>query len=122
MGVFVGEVITKWLTADGRSMELLEEVKFVESSGRCWVAPAGSVIDGASIPRFFWRFIGSPFVGKYRRASVIHDVYCRTNERRSPEVHAIFWQMMRYDETPIGQAVAMWLAVRIFGPRFKGGA
>ena len=51
-------------------MILLEDVSFT-SKGKIWTAPAGSVIDGASIPRFFWRVIGSPFIGYYRRASVV---------------------------------------------------
>ena len=29
--------------------------------------------DGASIPRVFWRLIGSPLMGKYRRACIFHD-------------------------------------------------
>ena len=37
------------------------------------VAPKGTPTDGASIPRFFWRLIGSPLTGAYRKAAVIHD-------------------------------------------------
>ncbi len=29
--------------------------------------------DGASVPRFFWRLIGSPFRGRYRWPSIFHD-------------------------------------------------
>lgn len=121
MGRFVGEVKTEWLTADGRSMKLLEDVKFIDSKGRIWLAPAGSIIDGASIPRFFWRFIGAPFVGYYRRASVIHDVYCKNEAVPSPEVHAMFHEAMLVDKTPRRKAIQMWIAVRLFGPRFGGG-
>ena len=70
-------------------------------------------MDGASIPRFFWRFIGSPFIGRYRRASVIHDVHCNLKCHSSAQVHRVFYEMML-------KAWAMWLAVRLFGPRFKG--
>jgi hypothetical protein len=38
-----------------------------------FLAPEGMITDGASIPRLFWRLIGSPFTGKYRRAAIIHD-------------------------------------------------
>ena len=33
----------------------------------------GFITDGASIPRFAWFLIGSPWSGKYARAAVIHD-------------------------------------------------
>lgn len=36
-------------------------------------APRGMVTDGASVPRIMWRVIGSPFTGRYRWPSVIHD-------------------------------------------------
>ena len=38
-----------------------------------FLTPAGMLTDGASIPRFFWRLIGSPFTGPYRRAAIFHD-------------------------------------------------
>ncbi len=38
-----------------------------------YIAPKGTLTDGASIPRFFWRWIGPPMTGKYRQAAVIHD-------------------------------------------------
>lgn len=119
MGRFIGEADLR-LLSDGRSMQLLEDLKFSDASGQVWMARRGDIIDGASIPRFFWRFIGPPFVGKYRRASIIHDVYCNSEVVDSPKVHEMFWEAMRADQTPIIQAVLMWLAVRLFGPRFKG--
>jgi hypothetical protein len=120
MGFFIGEVKTEWLTTNRREMRLLEDFKFIDKAGIEWIAPAGSIIDGASIPRFFWRIIGSPFIGNYRRASVIHDVYCKTQEKPSPEVHAMFWEAMLTDMTPRRKAIEMWIAVRLFGPRFQG--
>ena len=45
----------------------------VHDTDAFYVAPKGTRTDGASIPRFFWRFIGPPMTGKYRRAAVIHD-------------------------------------------------
>jgi hypothetical protein len=119
MRYWTGEVRTEWLD-DGRTMRLLADVSFVDSSGRRWDALAGDEVDGASIPRFFWRFIGSPFVGKYRRASVIHDIFCKSKSVPSPKVHQVFWEMMRHDGTSLFKAWQMWLAVRVFGPRFKG--
>ena len=86
---FIGEVEARWLS-DGRKMRLLKDITFIDSKNREWKAPAGSVIDGASIPRELWAMTGSPFVGKYRRASVIHDVACVERTQPHELVHYMF--------------------------------
>ena len=99
-------------------MTLNERVVFVDNRHNRWIAEAGRKIDGASIPRFFWRFIGGPFSGKYRRASVVHDVYCEDRTQPSRDVHAMFYNAMRADGVSSVKAWLMWAAVRLFGPRF----
>jgi hypothetical protein len=118
IGQFVsGQVAAQWIN-DGRSMELLRPVSFVDAAGKLWLAPAGSVIDGASIPRVFWRLIGSPFVGRFRRASVIHDVYCVNRLEPWGKVHRVFNEMMRVDGVPAWRRRLMFAAVWFFGPRW----
>ena len=111
-------VQTEWLPG-GREMRLLSGVHFVDSRGVAWIARAGAVIDGASIPRLFWRIAGSPFVGKFRRASVIHDVYCVTKERPHAEVHKMFLEVMEADGVPGWKRRFMYWAVRLFGPKWE---
>ncbi|HEU5312639.1 MAG TPA: DUF1353 domain-containing protein, partial [Candidatus Udaeobacter sp.] len=72
-GFYDGEPVTKW-NPDGRTMTLLTELRYTDPNGNVWVAPIGSVVDGASIPRYLWSFMGGPFEGRYRNASVLHDV------------------------------------------------
>ena len=72
-GYYNGEPVTKW-NSDGRTMTLLTELRYTDPQGEVWVAPIGSVVDGASIPRYLWSVMGGPFEGKYRNASVLHDV------------------------------------------------
>lgn len=115
---FVGEVITKWLSNEPRKMELMEDVVFVDNAGVRWTAPKGSIIDGASIPRVFWFFIGSPFNGKYRRASVVHDVYCVTKSRPHQEVHQMFYEAARVDGAGRVKASAMLSAIKLGGPKW----
>jgi hypothetical protein len=78
-GTFSGEPVATWLTEPGpdRNMELKERFTFTDPDGKVWEAPAGSTIDGASIPRALWAIVGSPYTGDYRRASILHDVACR---------------------------------------------
>jgi hypothetical protein len=52
MAHFEGQVRTQWLRHRGpdRKMRLLEDFVFVDDQNVRWEAPAGSTIDGASIP------------------------------------------------------------------------
>ena len=100
-------------------MRLLQSLTYIDNKGLKWFAEENSLVDGASIPRFFWRFIGSPFSGRYRRASVIHDVYCTNKSRSSKATHKVFREMMIVDGVARHKAWMMWFAVRSLGPRFK---
>lgn len=63
------------------TFKLEGDFRFDDPNGMQWITPAGTEVDGASIPQFFWSFIGGPFEGSYINASVIHDHYCRTRSR-----------------------------------------
>lgn len=114
---FKGDVKTLWLEND-HEMKLLEDLTYVDSKGREWVAPLGSIIDGASIPKFLWSIIGSPFVGKYRKPSIIHDYFCITKDKPSREVHELFCEMMEVEGVNYFPKKLMCFAVKQFGPRW----
>ncbi|MBF0626591.1 MAG: DUF1353 domain-containing protein [Magnetococcales bacterium] len=71
-GKFNGELKTLW-DHDHRRMIVLEDFSFTDQHGNVFTAKKDTLINGASIPRIFWSFVGSPYTGCYRRASVIHD-------------------------------------------------
>ena len=114
---FVGKVVAEWLP-DGRRMRMVEEFAYFDNEGRRWRAPKGSIVDGASIPRVAWPFIGGPFEGPYREASVIHDVAC--SEKLTPWllVHEAFFTAMLASNVPVLKAKVMYGAVYHFGPRW----
>ena len=114
---FKGKVKGEWLK-DGRKMKLMEDFQFVDKAGKTWAASEGSVIDGASIPKFFWTSIGPPFVGKYRRATVLHDVACVERSMPHEQVHKMFLEAMLADKTPKRLAKKMYFAVSSFGPKW----
>lgn len=118
MGNFSGAVETAW-SKDGRNMTVLKDLTFTDKSGKVWTAKKGDVVNGASIPRFAWHLVGSPFVGKYRRASVIHDVYCTTKSEPWQAVHKVFNEMMTVDGVPWLKRLVMFRAVWFFGPRWE---
>jgi len=119
-GYFIGAVVAKWMD-DSRLMIVVDhEVVYVDRFGFRWVAEMGQLINGASVPWFFRRIFPA-YVGKYRRATVIHDVACNRRDRASDDVHRMFYEAMRCDGVGVIQAWVMWAAVRVFGPSFIAG-
>jgi hypothetical protein len=118
---FIGQVRTQWLrhAGDDREMELLEDFAFIDPSGVQWDAPAGRIVDGASIPRLLWTVTGSPFVGDFRRASVLHDVACQDQRQPHEAVHRMFYDAMKQDGVTEIQAQQFYFAVRVFGPKWE---
>ncbi len=105
--------------APNRHVRVLEEFTFTEAdNGAVWVAPSGSLVDGASIPPVLWSFVGSPFTGDYVYASIVHDVACDQRTRPWRDVHYMFYQACLAGGTARLRAKLMYLAVRNFGPRW----
>jgi hypothetical protein len=119
---FEGDVVGLWLREarrPDRNMRLTADFAFIDSRDVRWNAPANRVIDGASIPEFLWSSIfGTPFIGDYRRASVVHDVACDDRTRPHEEVHFMFYEAMICDGVSEEQAMLMYTAVRLFGPKW----
>ena len=116
--MFTNTVKVEWLPDDPRKMRLLEDVVFISDQGVQFCALKGDIIDGASIPRFFWRLVGSPFVGKYRRATVLHDVYCENKIWGHKQIHKMFYDAMIDDGVSKTKAKIMYRAVKMFGPKW----
>lgn len=117
-GCFEGEVVASW-DDDGRNMTLRETFTYVDPQNRRWTAPAGSVVNGASIPTAFWTFIGGPFEGKYRNASVVHDVGCVEMTASWEDVHRMFYEACRCAGVDEAKAKILYYAVYHFGPRWQ---
>lgn len=117
MSKFVGKVVTEWVGND-RDQKLIEEFLFIDNDNNIWRSCKYSVINGASIPKIFWVFIGSPFVGKYRRASVIHDTACEQQIYPHNKVHKMFYDAMICDGVTSFKAMLMYKTVAWFGPKW----
>lgn len=116
-GRFSGRVVAEWLP-NGRDMRLVESFEYVGGDGRRWFVPSGAVVNGASIPSFFWGVVGAPFSGSYRDASVIHDYYCDKRSRKYEDVHKVFYDAMIVSGIPSSKAWLMYKAVEKFGPKW----
>ncbi len=117
-GYYSGEPVTKW-NPDGRTMTLLTELSYTDPQGLIWDAPAGSVVDGASIPRYLWSIMGGPFEGKYRNASVLHDVAYGEHKRPWWDCDRMFYNAMRCSGVSVGEAKTMYYALYKFGRHWK---
>ena len=117
-GHFDGHVVARWHD-DGRDMTLVEPFAYVDAAAVRWDAPAGAVVNGASIPRPFWSLIGGPFAGEFRDASVVHDVACEARDRPWRAVHLMFYEACRCGRVNVVKAKTMYYAVYHFGPRWR---
>ena len=117
-GHYDGEPVTKW-NPDGRTMTLLTELHYTDPHGDVWVAPIGSVVDGASIPRYLWSVMGGPFEGKYRNASVLHDVAYDQRKRPWQDCDRMFYYAMRCSGVSATESKTMYYALFKFGHHWK---
>jgi hypothetical protein len=117
-GYYDGDPVTKW-NPDGRTMTLLTELRYTDPHGVEWVAPIGSVVDGASIPRYLWSIMGGPFEGQYRNASVLHDVAYGQKKRPWQDCDRMFYYAMRCSGVNAVEAKTMFYALYKFGHHWK---
>jgi hypothetical protein len=117
-GYFSGPIETRW-ESDGRTMTLLNELRYTDPKGIVWIAPAGSSVDGASIPRALWSFFGGPFEGKFRNASVLHDVAYDQKSRPWQQVDRMFYDAMRCSGVGAVEAKTFYYALYRHGRHWK---
>jgi hypothetical protein len=117
-GHYNGYVEARWEN-DGRNMVLLRELRYTDPQGVVWIAPAGAEVDGASIPRSLWSIMGGPFEGKYRNASVLHDVAYEQHNRPWQECDRMFYNAMRCSGVSAVEAKTMYYALYKFGRHWK---
>ena len=113
-GYYTGQPVTRW-ESDGRSMTLLSELRYIDPKGVVWIAPTGSKVDGASIPRSLWSLMGGPFEGQYRNASVLQDVAYDQHIRSWQECDRMFYNAMRCSGVNALEAKTMFYALYRFG-------
>lgn len=117
-GYYSGEPVTRW-SPDGRNMILVTELRYTDPKGEVWVASAGSVTDGASIPRYLWSLMGGPFEGQYRNASVLHDAAYEKKNRPWQDCDRMFYYAMRCSGVNAVEAKTMFYAVYKFAHHWK---
>ena len=92
-------------------VRLLEDLVFIDSKGKKWTSPKGSVVDGATIPKAFQGIIGTPYGGEYVLASVIHDIAYDEKKESWEEVHRAFHDALLASGVEAKKASLMYIAV-----------
>jgi Protein of unknown function (DUF1353). len=125
-GYYSGQVEARWEN-DGRHMTLLSELRYTDPEGILWIAPAGSVVDGASIPRVLWSLMGGPF--EENIATPLSCTMSLTTEKTRPWklCDRMFYNAMRCSGVAATEAKTMYYALYRHGrhwkrPRFLPGA
>jgi hypothetical protein len=79
------------------------------------IIPRGFVTDGASVPRFFWRILGSPMEPRTCAAAIRHDYAYQTGALSRREADDCFYCDLRASGVRVPRAYLYWLGVRLFG-------
>ena len=74
--------------------------------------------DGSSIPRVFWRLVGSPTTGPNLLAGIVHDYLYRFRVYDRNTCDRIFYTVLIHLGKPRWAARLMYWAVRLVGGRF----
>jgi len=115
MGMFKGRYQLSEFTP--YTYKTLAELAYTTNKGIAHTVPIGFITDGASIPRLFWSFVGSPFTGLYRRAALIHDYLYATQTTKRSYADRIFLEAMKDLGVSWWKRRVMYLAVRGWGWR-----
>lgn len=118
-GHFSGPLRLESVDGHEQEMKVIDDFSYVDPNNKIWLAPAGSLVNGASIPRPLFSVVGGPWSGKYRNASVIHDVHCVERSEASDDVHLMFYNAMRCGGVERRKANLMYWAVYHFGPKWE---
>lgn len=105
---------------DMRRWRLIQDTTVCLENGDCYTIPEGFVTDFASVPRCLWWLL--PPMGRYGKAALLHDWLYSVRTTSRKEADEIFLDAMLMMGVRKLIALAMFVAVRLFGwTRWKDG-
>ncbi len=95
-------------------------LRYTSCTGKVYVVPNDTVVNGASIPRGAWTALGyTPWSGPLEEPSILHDYLCGMTAETSDKVHELFYETLSKAPIPRWKARAMYFAVKNFGPQWN---
>lgn len=119
-GRFDGRIIVEWVDENPfvASMRLVEDFSFTQSSGKTWLVPAGSIVDGRSISPLFVHLSGHPFEGGFRQSAVVYDHAAKQQTQPWQEAQKMFFEASVAEGILPIEAKVMFLLINATGPRW----
>ncbi|GAB4038074.1 DUF1353 domain-containing protein [Spirosoma gilvum] len=92
-GRFLSSVLGQWIDTDNghRNLKLLNDFGYVDSKGKVWQVPSGTIIEEASIPKPLWVQDSTPLLAPYRRAAILLTYYCNYKKENWFLVYQMFY-------------------------------
>jgi hypothetical protein len=118
VGRFTGRLVLEPLLGS-QQMKTLLDFGFLDANGRNWPVPSGTSVDGASIPKGLWSWIGGLWEGKYREACIVHDYHCATRSTDWQSVRRMFYHAMLASGITQLFAKLVFAGVYFAGPRWE---
>lgn len=89
---FEGRALLEWLDDDPfiPKMRLMEDLAFHQQDGNIWVVPAGSIVDGRSMPALFNKLMGHPFESGFRKAALSYDFAAKSRQHSWRDAQRMF--------------------------------
>jgi hypothetical protein len=119
-GRFHGRVILEWVDDSPfiATMRLVEEFSFEQASGKSWVVPARTTLDGRFAPPLFTQLMGHPFEGGFRKTAIVFDYVAKDMTRPWPESHRMFYEASVVEGVLPIEAKVMFMLMNAGGPRW----
>lgn len=128
----IGQCTVRTMNVEGQPttiLELMEDrLTYTAADGTEWVAPKGTLTDGASIPTFALSLTGDRFSASFLKAAIVHDAYCQgfnkehcsEQYRKRPwrAVHLMFRDACVAGGTDVLKANLLYAAVWMCGPKW----
>jgi hypothetical protein len=101
-------------------MQLMEDFSYIDCALQKHTVKAGTVVNGASIPRPAWSVLGyTPWDGPVQKPSIIHDDLCARALFTSDQAHLVFHEALIHSGLSPKTAALMYAAVLNFGPQWS---
>jgi hypothetical protein len=118
LGRYTGKLILE-SSQGGRLMKTMLDFEFLDADGKHWPVPAGTSVEGASIPKALWSLLGGPWDGECREAFVVHDYHCAVRSADWRSVHRMFYHAMLVSGVSERRAKLAYAGVYFAGPRWE---
>ena len=117
LGRYTGKLILEPAN-NSQQMRTVLEFGFMDADGKHWPVPPGTSVDGGSIPKALWTFLGNPWEGRYRDPFVMHDYYCAVRNMDWQSVHRMFYRALLVSGVSMRGAKLVYAGVYFAGPRW----